>query len=74
MQIYTKTLKKARLFNRKVRKAQNVCFLMQRRLIVQKKMVCGNIFSEKHAENWQLDSKFLYLHIKKRSNRNYLFL
>ena len=49
-------------------------FFMRRRMIVQEKMVCGNIFSEKHAKNWQLDSKFLYLHIKKRSNRNYLFL
>ena len=28
-QNYKKTLKKARLFNRKVRKAQNVCFLCE---------------------------------------------
>lgn len=62
-QNYIKTLKKARLFNRKVRKAQNVYFFMQRRMIVQKKAICGNIFSENFAKNWQLDSKFLYLHI-----------
>jgi len=63
LQTYTKTLKKARLFNRKVREAQNVYFFMQRRMIVQKKAICGNIFSENFAKNWQLDSKFLYLHI-----------
>ena len=63
LQTYTKTLKKARLFNRKVRKAQNVYFFMRRRLIVQKKAICGNISSEKFAKNWQFDSKFLYLHI-----------
>ncbi len=62
-QTYTKTLKKARLFNRKVRKAQNVYFFMRRRMIVQKKAICDNISSEKFAKNWQFDSKFLYLHI-----------
>ncbi len=62
-QNYTKTLKKARLFNRKVRKAQNACFFMRRRMIVQKKAICDNISSEKFAKNWQFDSKFLYLHI-----------
>ena len=63
LQTYTKTLKKARLFNRKVRKAQNVYFFMRRRMIVQKKAICDNISSEKFAKNWQFDSKFLYLHI-----------
>jgi hypothetical protein len=62
-QHYTKTLKKARLFNRKVREAQNVYFFMRRRMIVQKKAICDNISSEKFAKNWQIDSKFLYLHI-----------